>query len=141
MATKRQQARVSAWVSTWKKKLFLDNWAVLVTYKEKDSIYKRTDGVAIPICAEIATDPRYTEAYLVIYPTFFTKPVGYQRMTVIHELTHIITHRVREALNTAVRKGAITCRTADDVLEGLTEHIARIPYKNQYPNSTDNYLL
>ena len=129
MATKVQQERVNRWISKWKSKLLLDRWAIVVEYVAADPEYTRSDGTVAHAYAEISVDTRYREAALKIYPVLFRKPVGHQQATLLHEIIHIITNDVKTALDAAVRKGAISARNRDDVLEGITEDITKIILK------------
>lgn len=137
MATKAQQIRVGKWVSHWKSKLLLDNWAILVDYRDKAA---PSDTVAMETCANIVVNTRYREAQLRVYPGFFTKPTSYQRATILHEVSHIITDPVLRALTEACSRGAISAKRRDDVSEGVTEDITKIVLRLGKA-SKDNYRV
>lgn len=138
MATKRQQERIANWVSRWKARLLLNNWAVIIRYVPKDSEERRSDGRMCDQYAEIIVDPRYKEAVLKIYPATLDAPVGFQKATILHEVAHIVTWPVKCALEKAERKGAISAKERDDLFEGITEDIAKIVLRE---SGKDNYRL
>lgn len=140
MATKAQQERIAKWVSRWKSRLLLDNWAIIIRYEEKDSEINRTDGALCDDFARIVIDRRYKEASLRIYPATLKAPLGFQKATILHEIIHIITWPLKEALERSCRKGAITVRERDDLFEGITEDITKIVLREGKPGK-DNYRL
>ena len=143
MANKVQQERVSKWVTKWKDRLLLDGWGITVQYKAEDQQGERSDTEVTLTAAEVVVDHRYREARIIIYPVFFTRPIGYQRSTIVHEIMHIATDPVKMALDAANRRGVITDKRRDDVLEGVTEYFTKVLFRAyaRTNKSLDNYHL
>lgn len=127
MATKRQKERVNCWIAKWRIRLLLVHWSVTVSYSEEDK--KGSGDNPLSLYAEIVVDSRYNEARMLLYPNLFKKPIAYQESTILHELLHINTNTLKEALEVMERKAAITARKREDILEGITEYVTKLLYK------------
>lgn len=132
---KDKEAWVNKLVATWKPRLLLSGWAVIVELQPKNKSNSTYD-----IHAEIIVNPRYTEGRLRVYPSLFTKPIGYQKSTIIHELAHLATEAIRETLELSVKKKVITAKVAEDLTEQITEYIAKVVF-SAYSKSNKNYQL
>lgn len=124
MPKKSKEETVTSLVSVWKPRLLLDQWAVMPTIKEttEDQPYDKT-------LATVEVIPRYTDARMEIYPQFWLENSGAQRAAIVHELLHIPLHQIREALAQAVKKGLISEKRKDDLVEGVVEYITKVLVK------------
>ncbi len=109
-------------LNVWKPRLLLQGWAVSYEFKEKDHPTSKD----MDTFATISINSKYTEAKINIYPAFWKKPIAYRKSTLIHEMAHMATEAVRDALIKAMNKKVITTEMMETLSEGITEYIAKI---------------
>jgi hypothetical protein len=123
---KQQAARVDRTIARWKPRLLLDSWSITVDFKDKDE-FTGSD----PTLATMMVHKQYQNAWLKIFPAFFREPTAGQEVTLIHELSHIITWGTRELLLT---QKPVSESRSNAIIENLTETYAKILYKAYKPN-------
>lgn len=127
MSSKEQtQDRVNKLVARWKPRLLFSDWGVIIDYADKDKETNVTDGTRRLTLADMTVNQAYTDIRLTIYPAFFKEPAGSQEATIVHELCHIVTQPVREALSMGVNKGAFSEKKAVGINENITEKISKM---------------
>lgn len=138
MNKKQMQEWVNKQVAKWKPRLLLNNWAVTVTMADEDIDVSED----VSFQATMQVNSVYTDSIMTIYPALFNKPTGYKQSTVVHELLHIPVHPINQALNQAVKKGVISDKKRQELVEGLTEYIAKlmfVAYTKRTQQSKDSY--
>lgn len=117
MRTKREQVVINL-LDKWKPRLLLDHWAIMTHFAEDDLDMESN----YEVLARVVVNSTYTEAKITVYPCFFKQPKGNQATTIIHELCHLHTERIR----TALRTSKISEKQKVDLVESLTESIAKM---------------
>lgn len=119
--------KVDRWIAWWKSRLLLNKWAIIPQHNNDDVA---ADKNGCETAATTFADLANSECWLNIYPFMWRESADYQHMVIGHELAHIHTQPVKEALDKAVQKRALSQREADRILEDLTNTIAKIVVAN-----------
>lgn len=130
----RYTDKLIAW---WKPRLLLDKWAII----PKDSDEREKDRDGDPTVATNLIDPTNSESWLTTHPRFWEESEDYQDMTIGHELAHIHTLPVKIALDKAAAKRVISQKEAKDILEDLTNTIAKIVVVNARRKRSVDYHI
>lgn len=117
--------QLQKWVDVWKERLLLHRWGVTIHCAEKDIPQENNRTLH----ALSLIDTQNSESKIRLYPALWKEPSGFQEMTIVHELAHIYTNPLKQALELAVQEEAVTQEQADHIVENLTNDIAKIAYK------------
>ncbi len=130
---------VHRWIDIWKPRLLLQKWGMTVRCMDKD--IEQPNGRPMMACCIV--DSQNSEAQIRLYPKLWLEPKGYQEISLVHEMAHVYTDPAREALELAVQEEAITKERATQIIEDLTNDIAKIAWKAHTKGRKDkgNYHL
>ena len=121
----KDKERIKKLVEKWKKKLYLQEWEVLIVFKDE---YK--DNVA----AENHVRVPYMFSKIIIFKSFWNDPKKVQEKIIIHELCHCITERAYDAFLELVNYKIVTMVDIESIREQLTQKITNIAFPEGIKN-------
>jgi len=126
MPNKQQIAKIDNIIARWKPRLLLDSWSITVDLQEEEKLTDKDRTLATMLVHK-----NYRNAWLRVFPALFREPAAAQEVTIVHELSHIITWEIREVL---LNQKPLSESKSNAIIENLTETYAKILYKAYKPN-------
>lgn len=126
--TDKQRKEVTKIVEKWRRRLFLHEWFVDVSYAKEDI---RCDGPG-EVVASIESDPVYKNAEITIYPAWFTRSPKRRELALVHELCHCHTQAVANNMHNMRNGTQVFDHDIRDHIEELTQRMALIAFRDEW---------
>lgn len=119
----KREREITVYIDRWAQRLFLQQWEFIVGYKET-----MMDGDAPnETCnADIYVMSEYHQAFINIYPHFWTQPKEQRERVVVHELCHILTNKLTKLVTDGQDGRLVPYDVTRKINEETTDHIANI---------------